>query len=468
MEKEKIGFSQQTSSTRVTFDDIRMLISAGKTETRATVTDSYEFIIDEDNDTLFYVVNHAEGGWTMYASDKRVPAIVAEDTKGKFSKDEAALIMGDWLETMADDMKAVRHATDDNLGLTKDEIEANMSSWEAVCDPNSFIMKQKSKTRAYVPFPTDFPGQYKLYKTESEAITYDSVPHLTSTAWSQGSPYNMYCPNKTEVGDDGETKAPAGCVAIAGAQMLYFLHYKIGIPEFIPDTAYCYGNIKSYTWGQMDRERNIWSLIHHSGNSGYRTYDFWGNNVQEASLVAPLIANVAFLVDMDFGNAASGAQTEDLVNKVFGFYGISCQYTTFNENTLRTSLLSGMPVIARAYATKKKKLFKTVYKDGHAFIIDGYKRTQVKTTYHYKWVYDGIGEDGLLPPAPDKPDSVSVSISSPYISYVRMNWGWGWGYYDGFYNNAWCTPTGAWKANENTPNYQYKRYMISGFKPKEE
>ena len=66
-------------------------------------------------------------------------------------------------------------------------------------------------------------------------------------------------------------------------------------------------------------------------------------------------------------------------------------------------------------------------------------------------------------PIPYNKDSIRVTISSPYIGNIRMNWGWGNYYYT---NSTWCTLTGDWIANNK--NYQYKRKMISGFKPTEQ
>ena len=42
--------------------------------------------------------------------------------------------------------------------------------------------------------------------------------------------YNIYCPLKS----DNFWHAPAGCVAIAGAQILYYLNHKFGVPATAP------------------------------------------------------------------------------------------------------------------------------------------------------------------------------------------------------------------------------------------
>ena len=50
--------------------------------------------------------------------------------------------------------------------------------------------------------------------------------HLIKTNWGQKDPWNSSVPFV-----DGSTaKCVAGCVAISGAQMMYFLHNKLGVP----------------------------------------------------------------------------------------------------------------------------------------------------------------------------------------------------------------------------------------------
>ena len=466
----KGAYAGEGLSSSVTSSDVMTLVSSFRPCTRGTEEESYEYLVDDENDTLFFVVNYPEGGWTMYASDKRVPAVVAASDSGHFNLNNMTSTMGDWLELIAEDMKEVKHSTDERLALSATDIETNRAYWDAVCDVNSFLGRFNDSidirpgindSLNIEPFPGEIcneTGHYVLYNTESYTDVYDSVKHLTCTKWSQGSPYNMYCPYRT----DGTERVPAGCVAIAGAQMLYYLHDAIGVPQHIPDTAYCYGDINNYAWGQADRGRDIWSKMPHHANKGYWGTDFCGNYVEEASFAAPLIANVAFLVGMDFGNNASGAKTEDLVNKVFNYYGVACQYRDFDINVVKNSLVTdGMPVIACAYATKKKRLFKTQYKDGHAFIVDGFKRECVKTVYKYRWEnYDGK-------PNITVPDSIGITLTSPELTSICMNWGWGNYYYE---NATWCTPTGTWIAiagEDGLKNYKYKRKIIHGFRPKQ-
>lgn len=456
-----------TVSSHVTFDDIDALYrSTLPPQTRTDAIADMDFIIDDENDTLFFVINIPGGGWKMYASDKRVPAVVADAPHGRFSLSSVYQLMGDWLEAMSEDMKAVKRVDDEALSFSKDEIAANRCFWDAVCDPNTFVVKKKLATRGGGLIPHDpdpIPnGHWELYQITTQEQDYDKVAHLTKTRWHQLDPYNMYCPEKTEIGDDGETRAPAGCIAIAAAQMIYFLHGNLGVPTTIPDSATCTGNIDSYFMQQWITGKNVWGkTAYNHGNYNQMEWDYdYSHFVNAGTFVAPLIANVGQLAGLNYGNNGSG--TNDLsvlVGNVFNHYGISCQFGEFDESIVKTNLQSGMPVIASAYSIKKKKLFSTIYTGGHAFIIDGYKRKRIVTSYEYHWV-----DDSNDPNAIQYADRYEYTYSSPYITQINMNWGMGLILDENGQqiNEIWVTPTGNWIAPDNA-NYQYRRKIIYGF-----
>ena len=462
-EYEGLNYSMERSqeatsfSNRVSLSDVETLFrSSFPIETRANIEPDMEFIVDDKNDTLFYIVNHPDGGWTMYASDKRVPAVVAESEIGKFDADEAQDIMGPWLSSMEEDMKTAKTSPDSYLSFNAYEIEQNRDFWAAACDIETYLQKKTAVTKAEIKPVIPEDGAYVLASSQSYGEVYDCIDHLTRTRWDQGSPYNMYCPYKSS----GNGRSPAGCVAIAGAQMLYYLHYKIGVPVNIPDTAYCFGrNNGYYDWGQWYIGTDVWSKLHNDGDRYSYTTDNYGNVVSEASLVAPFIANIGNCLLMEYGDDGSGASSEDLPH-TFSLYGVSCQYGEYNLETVIDKLVNdSMPTIVSAYGTKHKKLFRTYYRNGHAFIVDGYKRMRTVTENTYIYVYDPNEE--LLNPVPNVPEMEETIYSAPYVTYIKMNWGWE----NQSYNNAWFAPTSSWVITmpDNTYTFDYKRKMVYNF-----
>ena len=440
----------------VTFSDIKKYAKPYQAVTRSAdeAELSYDFIIDETNDTLLYIVNYADGGWTIYSSDKRLPAVVAESKDGVFDKDEDSP-MTLWVFTMAEDIKLAKMATDEELSFSQEDIQSNRDNWNAVCDADNFVRNHQAVTRKVFPPIDPTPrGHYELARTERYTEAYDSIGHLTTTWWNQNSPYNNYCPYRTDVSGK---RAPAGCVAIAGAQMLYFLHYKLGVPTSAPSTASCTGSVGDHDYGMSQ------------GNMSTTIWDSMNN--PNSTAAAPLVANVGYLLHMNYGNDGSGANPVNLVNNVFARYGIGCSYSSLDETIVEQNLCNGFPVIvnARAYPTivPNNPFYSNGNSEGHSFIIDAYKRTRNVTKYTYVWVSDDESNDtpSILLPMDDR---IEYTFGSPVISYIKMNWGWG---PQGNYGiGQWFAITGDWlvTGRDNTGitkeyNYIYERSIIYDF-----
>lgn len=428
---------------RVTLSDVTTLTKAQTNATRAAgvaVADSkVTCFVDAQQDTLLYICDKAGGGWTVYSSDTRVPAVVAQSSSGTYAdamQNEAARL---WMEAIAEDMKHIRAAADSALNFTAEEISANREFWRSVSDADAYVREKLAAggTRSFEPnpdlTPVGFPrGHYELASSKYYDEVYDSVPRMTKTLWYQREPCNMYCP---QMSFTSMLNAPAGCVAIAGAQMLYFLHYKLSVPETAPSKAYCNGSVSTgYDWDQYDYTSEIWDEMDSAGtNSG------------------PLIANVGKRVNMNYGDDGSGAYTRDLVNNVFAPYGISCTYGAYDTGKLTGALLQGIPVLLDAYSTTSGG------KSGHAFIADRYKRVRHVTKRTYMWKFDYIPPLTLVA---GQPDSIAYVYSSPQIDVIGMNWGWG--YSD---PGEWYTLTGDWIVESYNWKYNWNinRHMICDF-----
>lgn len=416
----------QTNNTRA-FSDVKARICC------------YE---DEKHDTLLYICNHDKGGWTIYSSDTRVPAIVAQSGNGTFEESIENESLKVWIESIAEDMRLIKSLDDSNLNFTEKEIENNKNFWKSISSPDEYARMECSvqSTRGprddeLIPLPL---GHYELVGSSTHSEVYDSISRLTRTNWHQHHPCNKSCPYKT----DYSARVPAGCVPIAGAQMLYFLHHKLGVPEKAPSYAYCNGCVGSFIYWQDDYNSEVWDDM---DSLGY--------------FADPLVANVASRLCTSFGNSESSANFADLDNLVFSAYGINCTYSSFNANEVRHSLLSGMPVLLGAKGEAESKSGNETFQIGHAFIADRYKRERMVTENYYEWVYD-------TPPTtqvPCPPRRVETRYSTPCISMIGMNWGWET--YISSNDVGWFSLTGDWikEIGNYYYNYNDNKKMIYNF-----
>ena len=424
------NITDQNTGNNFVSDNLVRNYLAAKAQTKTSAeTYTLDAYTDSEQDTLMYIVNYGtNAGWQVLSSDIRTPAILAYSNTGRFSLEDGSEGFRLWMATMAQDMKAVRNSRDDELTFTEEEIEANKTFW------GQPLRK---------PFPPEEDIPTGQWYTSSQSVTevVDSIPHLMSTQWDQGSPYNRYCPLKT----DGSGRVPAGCTAIAGAQLLYYLHSLYGLPMTMYSEADCYGYVNGFQVFYYNNTSSVWSQM----TTTNQTF-----SMLEEVPESPMISYIGSLISMDYGDNGSGALISDLVSHVFNPMGYSCSYGTYNESIVKNSLLNEIPVIAGAFSS-------WIFGTGHDFVIDGYKITRIHTTtYHYYRTTDGACVPGFT-------DYYTHSYSDPEITAIKMNWGW-WNQWSPYcVNDGWFALTGGWtvQTGNSTSTYEYYKDMVYGFTP---
>lgn len=407
--------------------------------------------INFNDNTCLYAIQYNDG-FDVISADKRSPVPIASCKTGIFDECNDREGFGGHLETMAEQVWFLLHGyMREPSPEAVEYIESSLNFWKLVNADSTYITEKTRegendtntpKTRFDPPGPD--PGHWELVNIRTEEIIYDSIPHLTATTWYQRSAYNDYCP------DDMDTlgvikDCPAGCVAIAGAQMLYFLHYKIGMPAASPSSGYCTGHVYDNTVQQdfWNYSQGTWDNMIAPRCTSY----YYGTDLYAALLVG----DVGKKLDMLYAWDGSSAYTSDLVDYVFAPYGITSSYLNgYSSSIIVSSLLNGYPVVCSG-----SRLLRSTDKVGHAFLIDGYKRYRTKTTYYYEWSTD---DPTIIRQHPFVPRKTEVEYSSPHVSYYCMNWG----QYDTTANAVWCSLDGIWQYLYYPP-YIYYREMIYNF-----
>ncbi len=392
--------------------------------------------VEEDSEISYYVIQY-EHGWEVLSADKRGPIILAHSDDGTYEESISNEEISAWMTSIVQEIDNRKKDTNHYNNISDDVLEKESASlvfWKMVTADTDFLNKKVLMTKPPVE-PIEYEGYWLLISQYQTTVEDGYNQHLIQTKWHQRAPFNYYCPYRT---DETDKRAPAGCVAIAGAQMLYYLHYTLGTPLYTPTTATSIGNIYNYSITVSGSSSTAWDLMITDDYDNTRYYDtsYWDES-------SPLVVQTGIQINMDYGNHSSGAYDEDLVNNVFGNAGIYCQRVDYSTNKVLTSLKNDMPVIASA---------RQPFESGHAFIIDGYHSTKVQYFADYQWMeYLGNGEympiDRYLH---------EVTYSSPTLQEIYMNWGWG-----GNYDNVAYSPSGVWEAGGH--NYSQDKKIIYNF-----
>lgn len=388
-----------------------------------------------NNDAVLGYVVNLDNGWELVSADKRTPIVLASNKEGTFNLKEMPDNVQAWTKCLLYDvaqMRNIHELPQDVKQETLENIEASTNFWKAITCDSEYIASNIPTTRAmgdggdHILVGPDslLPGHWELIETTLINREYYEINHLVTTSWNQDSLYSIYCPI-----ENGK-RCDAGCVAVAGAQELAYLHNKIGRPIGGPITAY------SYYWG---------------GNYYYH-YDFsmtspiWDSIYIDNSWAATLISYVGIKVGTTYHVGGSPAVTSNLVS-LFYENGIQCSYQEYNPYVVYNHIKDGLPVVTRANDTNAEL--------GHCFIIDAYEE-EVKTySLRYRYIVEQPLEGPLYRITGDN-YRIEIRVNPPVLYKFKMNWGW-----HSSYNNLSFTPAGSWEISDCI--YDDNRNIIVGY-----
>ena len=414
---------QSPQTSFVTPDDIRSFVEKDYPQTRAGLLQDVSvdpYIDPNGTDTLMYIVKYPDNdGWKILSSDARTPAILAEGKSGSFSLNDGDGAVAAWISTMATDMKRVRNASDQELCFSDLEIRCNKAFWTRGGGHDFFIIDDEPGGGG----GGGGGGGQWVVTTTSETELVDSLAHMTPQ-WSQTGPYNQYCPLYINTGPQG--RAYAGCVAVAGANVLYYLHNKIGVPSQMVTQAQYIGNDNE--WVFSNPSSTIWASMDTTSHAG---------NPFSDRPEALMIGYIGKTINMHYGADFSWALPANLRTQLFNPAGISCSHGDYDQSIVAASLSNLMPVII----TASDQLI-PINGRIHTFVADGYLRTRIKYTTLHHW-------SGPIPDVnPEQyEDYYTYSYSTPTVSSIKFNWGWStqWDYPS--VNDGWFALTGGWTVN---------------------
>ena len=347
-------------------------------------------------DTLAYVCNFADSaGFAIICADDRVGCpILAYVGEGMLGEEV------------------------DNPGLAI--ILSNMEDYLIGSIRQFENEKDSLRQKAEAQLQDDTTCLKRVYTGKYDLISEESVAPLIYTKWDQWpAPYNTYMPYYSST----DSHAPAGCVAVATAQIM--AHYEY--PESLDGYTFDWKGMKVSPSAEEKKGKVT---------------------PQNQELVARLMQSIGNHVGMDYGFNESSANTATAVSWL-GSLGYKTASSGYSWDFAKTYLDEGVPLIMRGYNKKtlKKKKFlwipvksTPIYSDGHAWIVDGYKTTTIKS---YSYTVDS-----------DKDVTTTRYLSTSYSnSFLSVNWGWG-GESDSYYAADCFAPKGS------DYNFQYGQELF--------
>lgn len=410
-----------------------------------------------DYDAACYVINY-EDNWEMISSDKRTAAVIASG-EGEFDPDFETNKSIAWLSCLAEEIRVLK-TTDEE---TKNSDKYQMF-WKLITADKSLFKSNGLITRSG-PDTLDHPvpGHYELVDVETLYNDY-SIDHLIKTKWGQDDPFNQYCPIDSSYNDayltdpdaffDCQGVFPhclAGCVAVAGGQMVYYMYDEKEETDAEPfKYASCFTREYPLT---------VYGEMHQWNKSTLNWTDF--HSEDSTRMAAVMLANIGKNSQMvyygDYINLPitneyyyypQGSRTA-LINlsSALSVYNTGCFFSDF------ALLGSGLydyieELLTREYPSIIDAGVGDSLTNRHAFIVDRYSRHYAQ----YNFCYMFIPDDPNI--SPYLFEEVLYSLNGPGVTYFGMNWG-----ICGQFDGTWCIKSGDWYMGNL--NYNDRVYVMT-------
>ena len=212
--------------------------------------------------------------------------------------------------------------------------------------------------------------------TTTTAAARTDVPAMCQTKWRQSAPFNVAI-------NGGENSYQAGCVAIAGAQVMKYWQYPAKGNDCAYDevklddevTARATNTNMTIDWDNMQNE--------YPSDNYYVYQTYFNYSTPKVSSVADLVYNVGRACQMQYDKGGSATSSRALGAALIEQFNYDAGMTYENranytdaawEEMVYTELAAGRPLVYSGVSTGL---------GGHCFVCDGYDATN--DLYHINW-----------------------------------------------------------------------------------
>lgn len=380
-----------------------------------------------ESDTVFYIVNY-EKGWEVLSGDKRAPKVLIKCEGGNITKEDLYSSPAQRAFIRALEINLSKALHDDSFYSSADIKD----SWLSCSD--------STQGKRYNGFPKTDRGYTVVERT---VIQSDIRDHLLSTKWGQDGVWSIRAPYT----DSTLTyHCSTGCVAVATAQVLYYLHYKIGKPVgtygFSTCNAFVPSSTDSLVLSPSDISFTYCAPLH------WVDMPLTSTSSGQYEKVSTLMMRIGYLYGAVYHSGRTGSNLDQAITFFPSEFSISCSKTqpiTVSQlaSVSRNQIFNNeLPIMMSVKDTTQKA--------GHAIVLDGYKFLEESVTYYHYYYELGGGV------------SCETYTVIEVSSSLAINWGWdGSGDSDDSGNTIWYNIATPWIASSY--NYTKKNYIISNF-----
>lgn len=356
--------SQRVQSSHLSVADIEEYITMCRdVDNTKSMLLSIDPLVD-DEDTIAYIVNYPDG-WEVLSADRRTDPVLIMCKSGSITKEElySSPAQTAYMNNLVHNLKELAETP---------EIATKSSFSTSTTPPMSY---------------TDEDGNWWVY-VGRRLVTSQSrfQDHLLDTQWGQGETstnytgWNISMPYYTEASN---SHCYAGCVPVAGAQVLYYLHYTLGTPEMTPVSSMCSAHLSGNR------------LTLRSSNVSFAPkIDCWDDmpktltsatSISDLEKVSTLLLRIGFKCNATYMPNGTSVSLYSLKNTMSSEYGISCtRSSSLSNNTIINWIYQNrLPVIA-GVSTSHASESGEREPGAHAIIIDGCDKLFEQYAYQYR------------------------------------------------------------------------------------
>ncbi len=385
-----------------------------------------------NSDTVYYIVNYGKG-WEVLSADKRAPRVLIQCDGGRITK-------ADLLSSPA--QRAFLEALEVNLSkaLHDDDFYSNADisdSWLSYDNTDNTQREQNTNKTI---------NSRGLISQERTVISSYVRDHLLSTKWGQGYPWNQRAPY---IDSTLTNHCLTGCVPVAAAQVLYYLHYKIGKPV----GTYGFSTCNAYIPSDADYLVLSPSDITFSYNAPIHWADLplTAGSAGQHYKVSTLMMRIGYLYGAKYYRDQTFSSTSKACTYFPSEFSISCSYadslSLSQLNSISRSQIydNQLPILMAIYEVVNGEV-----NSGHSIVLDGYKylEERVVSTFVY-YQLDGT-------------PYIETYTTTEISRYLAINWGWdGSGDSDASGNTIWYNMATPWIVSSY--NFNDKNYIVYNF-----